>query len=62
MTLDHIPDAAKYGLDALAAAAVVGTFANFLPPIAALFTVIWCSLQIFGWIEARIEKRRTPKV
>lgn len=60
--LDHIPDSGKHALDALAAIAAFGAVAQILPPLAALLAIIWTSLQIFGWIEARIEKRKTPKV
>lgn len=54
--LDHIPDAGKHTLDALATIAALGTVAKLLPPIAAFLSIIWLSLQIYGWIEARANK------
>lgn len=58
--LDQIPDGTKHLLDAVAAIAALGTIAKILPPLAALFTIAWLSMQMFGWVEARIEKRKTP--
>lgn len=61
MTLDSIPDGAKHTLDALAAVAALGTIAKILPPVAALLSIIWLTLQIFGWIENRIKASRPPQ-
>jgi hypothetical protein len=55
--LDHIPDSGKHALDALAAFAAIGTLAKILPPLAAFLSIIWLSLQIFGWVENRIKNR-----
>lgn len=49
MTEQHV----KYGLDAAAAATAVGTIAGWLPPIAALFTIVWCGMQMWTWIRRR---------
>lgn len=56
--VEHIPDGPKHALDALAAIAAFGAVAKLLPPIAALLAIVWTSLQIFGWVELRLEKRR----
>lgn len=61
MTLDSIPDSAKHTLDALAAVAALGTIAQILPPIAALLSIIWLTLQIFGWVEARVKAAKPPQ-
>lgn len=61
MTLDSISESGKHVLDAAAVLTVVGTLADLLPPIAALFTVLWCSMQMYGFVEARIEKRRSER-
>lgn len=37
----------KYGGDALSAAVVVGTLAQWLPAVAALLTIIWTAIRIF---------------
>lgn len=55
--LDHIGTGTKHLLDLVAAFIAVGAFVQYLPPLAAGFTVVWCGLQIFGWIEARWKKR-----
>jgi hypothetical protein len=28
---------------------VVATLAGILPPVAALFSIVWCSIQIYEW-------------
>jgi uncharacterized paraquat-inducible protein A len=61
MTLDAIPDGAKHTLDALAALAAVGAVASILPPIAALLSIIWLTLQIYGWIETRVKAAKPPQ-
>lgn len=58
MTPNHLSDWMKHLLDAAAAAAAIGTIAQILPPIAALLSIVWLSLQIFGWIETRLQKRK----
>lgn len=58
--LDQIPDSGKHALDALAAIAAFGALAKILPPLAAFLSIIWLSMQMFGWVEARIEKRKPP--
>jgi hypothetical protein len=43
----------KYIVDAGAIVITVGTIAQYLPPIAAAFTIVWTGLQIYGWFEKR---------
>jgi hypothetical protein len=43
---DHI----KHGLDATAAGAAFASWLGWLPQIAALFSIIWLSIQIGEWI------------
>lgn len=54
--INHIPEGGRHALDALAAITVVGALADILPPIAAGLSIIWLTLQIFGWVEARMKK------
>lgn len=51
--INHIPEGGKHALDALAALTVVGALADILPPMAAGLSIIWLSMQIYGWIENR---------
>lgn len=37
----------KQALDAISVVTVVGTMGDLLPPIAALFTIIWTGIRIF---------------
>ena len=39
--------------DAASLATAVGALAGWLPPLAALFTIIWTGLQIYNWCEDR---------
>lgn len=59
--IQHMPEGAKYLMDALSVATVLGTIAQFLPAFAALLTIVWTGLRIFEWFEARIAKSRLPK-
>jgi hypothetical protein len=61
MTLDSIPDGAKHALDALAAVAAIGAVAQMLPPIAAALSIVWLTLQIYGWIETRVKAAKPPQ-
>ena len=40
-------ESVKHGVDALSIATVLGTLANLLPAIAALFTIIWTAIRIY---------------
>lgn len=50
-TLKHIGDGA-------AASLALVTIVKWLPPIAALFTIVWTGLRIWDWIESRLTKKR----
>lgn len=56
MIPNNLPESGRHALDALAALTVVGIFAKLLPPIAALLSIIWLTLQIYGWCEGRWRK------
>lgn len=45
--LTDLPSSAKYALDGLSTAALLGSIAQLLPHIATLLTVIWMSLRIY---------------
>jgi hypothetical protein len=47
---DHFPtlsDSAKHLIDGLSVITVVGTLADMLPSIAALFTIVWTGIRIW---------------
>lgn len=62
----HASEGAKIIGDAVSIATVVGTLAQVLPAIAALFTIIWTGFRIYetptvtGWINAW-KKRKAKK-
>jgi hypothetical protein len=43
----HMPDAAKHAVDAISLGVVVGTIVQWLPAVAALFTIIWTAIRIY---------------
>lgn len=43
----HISESAKNLGDVLSVATVLATLATWLPPLAALFTIIWTSIRIY---------------
>jgi hypothetical protein len=43
----ELSDSTKHVVDALSVATVLGTLVEFLPSIAALFTVIWTGIRIW---------------
>jgi FtsH-binding integral membrane protein len=47
MTTPHLSEGAKLAGDILSVATVLGTLAQWLPAIAALFTVIWTGIRIY---------------
>ena len=51
----------KYTVDGAAVAVAAGTWADFLPKIAALFTVIWLGIQIGEWAVKKIKEWRSKK-
>ena len=52
----HTSEAVKHVVDGISVVTVIGTLANILPAIAALFTIIWTALRIYetktvqGWL------------
>lgn len=58
---NHMGDNVKHIADGVAAVAAFGTLVQFLPPLASLLTIIWMSLRIYDWLEARFLGERLPK-
>jgi hypothetical protein len=59
----HDLDTAKTVADAASIATVVGTLANVLPAIAALFTIIWTGFRIYetDTVQGWLGKKPPPK-
>lgn len=43
----HVSETTKHAVDAVSVVTVLGTLAEVLPSIAALFTIIWTALRIW---------------
>ena len=44
---EHLTDATKHVIDGASVVTVLGTLAQVLPPLAALFTIVWTLIRIF---------------
>ena len=47
MALNQMSEGAKHVGDAVSVITVVGTLAQILPSIAALFTIVWSAIRIY---------------
>ena len=47
MATHHLSEGAKLTGDVLSVATVLGTLAQWLPAVAALFTVVWTGIRIY---------------
>jgi len=54
MSDSHIQETVKHGVDGVATFVTVGALAEVLPPLAALFTIIWTGFRIYIIIETRV--------
>lgn len=43
----NVSDGVKNGVDALSVVTVLGTLAELLPAVAALFTIVWTVIRIY---------------
>ena len=43
----HMDEAAKHIVDAVSIATVIGTLADMLPSVAAVFTIVWTGIRIW---------------
>jgi hypothetical protein len=63
MKIDDLPDLAKASGDVMSFGIVAGTFAELLPHIAALLTIVWTIIRILetetvrGLIQRRRDRR-----
>jgi hypothetical protein len=54
--MQHMNESTKHIVDGLSVATVLGALTAWLPPLAALFTIIWTCLRIYetktvqGWL------------
>ena len=61
MAFGHISESTKHAVDAVSIVTVVGTLAQWLPAIAALFTIIWTCFRIYetktvqGWLGKKVK-------
>lgn len=61
----HISETTKHAVDAVSVVTVVGTLAQLLPAIAALFTIIWTGFRIYelrtvqNWLGKGVKDEKT---
>jgi hypothetical protein len=44
---DHLSEGSKHILDGLSLITVLGTLADMLPAVAAVFTIVWTAIRIY---------------
>lgn len=47
MVTEQLPDHAVLAAHVISITAILGTFAGFLPPLAALMAMIWYAIQVY---------------
>lgn len=47
----------KWCLDGISLSVVVSAIAGWLPPIAALMSIIWLGMQMYDWIQKKKGKK-----
>lgn len=47
MIQHHLDEATKHVIDGASVVTVLGTMAQVLPPLAALFTIVWTLIRIY---------------
>jgi hypothetical protein len=63
----HISEGTKHAVDAVSVMTVIGTLAQILPSIAALFTIVWTSFRIYetatvtSWVQAWKKRKNKTK-
>ena len=57
---DHLSNSTKYVVDAVSMFTVLGTLVDFLPAVAAGFTIIWTGIRIWETDTVRnfVKKRK----
>lgn len=59
--MQHMDETTKHVVDGLSVATVLGALTAWLPPVAALFTIIWTAIRIWetktvqGWLGRKHE-------
>jgi hypothetical protein len=47
MAVEHVSEGTKHVLDGVSVITVIGTLADVLPAVAALFTIVWTAIRIW---------------
>lgn len=47
---------AKQCLDWAAVGVAIGAVASWLPPIAAMFSIVWLAMQMYDWVKNKQQK------
>jgi hypothetical protein len=61
--MSHLNETSKYVIDLASLTTVLGTLTAWLPPIAALLSIIWTTLRIYEVITGKeiSERRKTRR-
>jgi len=61
MAMEHVSETGKHIGDAVSIVTVVGTLAQVLPSIAAIFTIVWTSIRIYETETVQKILGKSPK-
>ena len=61
MAMEHMSETGKHVGDAVSIVTVVGTLAQVLPSIAAIFTIVWTSIRIYETETVQKILGKSPK-
>ena len=58
---DHLSNSTKYVVDAVSMFTVLGTLVDFLPAVAAAFTIVWTLIRIWetDTVQKIVRKKET---
>ena len=60
MAQEMATEGTKHAIDAVSVITVIGTIGEVLPPLAALFTIIWTGLRIYEMSTVQKLLGKTP--
>lgn len=61
--MTHLNETTKHIADAISITTVVGTLTTWLPPIAALLSIVWTAMRIYEMITGKqiADRRKKPR-
>lgn len=51
----------RHGADGFFGSVIVASIMGWLPPLSAALGIVWFCLQIYGWVEKRVSRKKQLK-